>query len=78
MATKNPTYPHQHLHFAAIKSYEIGCAIWNAERYKEAEMWMGHALRLIGMCPTDQIPKREADVISKSYALLLEAIAKRE
>ena len=76
-AVKNPKYPSQHLHFASLKAYNLGCALWAADRHKEAEVWIGQALRLIGMCPSEQIPKREADVISKSYEKLLEEIGKR-
>jgi hypothetical protein len=55
----------------------VGRALWSAEKHREAEVWIGQALRLIGMCPAEKIPKREADIISKAYSSLLEELGKR-
>jgi hypothetical protein len=76
-ASRNPKYPYEHLHFASLKAYNVGRALWSAEKHREAEVWIGQALRLIGMCPAEKIPKREADIISKAYSSLLEELGKR-
>jgi hypothetical protein len=75
-ASRNPKYPYKHLHFASLKAYNVGRALWTAEKHREAELWIGQALRLIGMCPAEQIPMREADIMSKAYSSLLEEIGK--